>query len=119
MLKRKQKGFTLIELLVVIAILSVLALVAIPSIMGLMGIGDEAIANTEASTVRVAILAWSVENDNAIANGEVGPDDLGGLDPYIDKDLRGSYTIVDGDITDASGWERLEWQDDHWVKSEG
>lgn len=118
MLKRKQKGFTLIELLVVISILTVMALVAIPNVMSMIGIGDLAVANIEADTVRVAVLAWSIENDHDMPSGDISPEDLGGLAPYIDRDIVGLYSIIDGAITGTGGWDRLEWEDDKWIKSE-
>ena len=85
---RKRNGYTLIELLVVIAILGVLAVVAIPNVVKFMNAGNVASANTELSTVQVAVTAYSVDHNGSIpANTSV-------LTSYITQTLQGVYTIT-------------------------
>lgn len=118
-MKRGQRGFTLIELLVVVAILGLLAAVIIPNVTRLLGVADVTAANTEASTLRTAVVAYYAE-ESEWPEGSYGADALGVLDDYLSNNLQGSYTIdVTGDIEGTGGWSGLVWtENDEWVRED-
>lgn len=119
-----EKGFTLIELLVVVAILGVLAAVVVPNVGKFMGSGTVEAANTEARNVRMAVLAYMVDNSlsEITGGGSVGPgsdDDIGPIPPntstvksFITGTLQATYSIdATGATTDATADPAGKWRD--------
>lgn len=120
-----EQGFTLIELLVVVAILGVLAAVVVPNVGKFMGSGTVEAANTEARNVRMAVLAYMVDNSLAeIEPGQVGPGIEGGnpqdigpvsqngstVKDFITGNLQAVYDIDEtGAITNATRVASSKW----------
>ena len=128
-----EKGFTLIELLIVMVILGIIAAVVALNVGGFLGAGELQAANTEAHQVRVAVIAYMVDEDKAT----LGPVTVGGLggeglcDAYLDGGediLKAAYTVdtseaciiteadaIEGGWSDAIDWDSLV--ECAWVKS--
>lgn len=106
------KGFTLIELLIVVAILGVLVALIVPNLISFIGTGDLAAANTEVNVLNTAITAYIADY-----NG-INPESMEDLEYYIKGEIIGEYEIEDGTIVGIGGWDRLEWQDHKWVKTD-
>ena len=83
-----------------------------------VGMAEESVANTEVSTVRLAIVAYQVENGGELPvtlSGELDKDKVGS---YVVGDIKGNYKLGnEGLIIGASGWgDRVEWADGKWVR---
>jgi prepilin-type N-terminal cleavage/methylation domain-containing protein len=110
------RGFTLIELLVVIALLGIIAAIAIPNVTRFLDHGVEEAANTEVKTIHTAALTYTYENG-------LLPDEnvIDALDPYIDKEVQGSYEITQDE--DSKGvtitgltYPGCSWDGAKWVQ---
>jgi type IV pilus assembly protein PilA len=126
---RSEKGFTLIELLVVIAVLGILAAVAIPNVSKFIGRGAKESANSEVSSVVLAVTSYMADNNAAtIAASTVGPTADGtGVGDAIEafltnpSTLQADYTIsTEGKITAAtkitgSKWGSLTFTNGSWA----
>ena len=112
-MKKGQKGFTLIELLIVVAILGILAAVALPNLSRFITTGNIAAANSEAGAVKMAVMAYSADNDGTM------PSSTTSLVGYLSGVMKGAYTInSDGSVTGTGGWTGLTWTNGKWVKSQ-
>lgn len=102
-----QDGFTLIELLIVIVVLGIIAAVVVLNIGGFLGTGNLEAANTEADTVRTAVMANMADNGGTYT----GPDEIsgspsGGIESYlVGKTIKGTYTV---DVTDPCTFSAVD-----------
>ena len=107
-LGRGEKGFTLIELLIVVAILGIIAAVAVPNVGAFMGSADLNAANTEASNVKTAALAYYADQ-----SPPAWPADETALAAYLTGTIVGTYTFgADGLVSAATyvgGSTTLVW----------
>lgn len=107
------KGFTLVELLIVVAILGILALIVVPNVSAFFTTGNLAAANTEASNVETAALAYYAETGN-------WPADSTALSSYLEGQTKATYVLSDGQIAGVSvdNWPGISWSEteEKWVK---
>jgi|WetSurMetagenome_2_1015567.scaffolds.fasta_scaffold311242_2 type IV pilus assembly protein PilA len=94
-INRLQSGFTLIEVLVVVVILGVIAAVAIPNVARILSNNIENVANSEATNVKSAAVAY-------FGDFRVWPGDSNVLSDYLEGTLKAVYHFDDSDwVTSA------------------
>jgi|WetSurMetagenome_2_1015567.scaffolds.fasta_scaffold246506_2 prepilin-type N-terminal cleavage/methylation domain-containing protein len=114
-INRIQNGFTIIEVLVVVVIIGVIAAVAIPNVARILSNNIENVANTEATNVKSAAVAY-------FGNYRVWPDDSTDLADYLEGSARAVYHFNESDwVVSASpgSWgDTIIWDDSRqrWVE---
>jgi prepilin-type N-terminal cleavage/methylation domain-containing protein len=119
----REKGFTLVEVLIIVGILGVLAAIIFPNLGNIVGVADLNAANMEADAFRKVVQAYASQTGNWPPAGDYGPTPpdgagLGVLADYVNKKLRGTYTVyANGTVEGKGGWNNLIWQNGRWVKA--
>lgn len=75
--RRGDDGFTLIELIVVVLIIGILAAIAVPLFLGQQNRAHDAAATSDLATIRLALVAYSLEHDGSYTSDTDVLDDYG------------------------------------------